>query len=82
MMVKVTFIHHSAEGKLHTSVASPFLFDALSSFADDMSMLPHEGLSHVVIDADNRCVIQAGGYSGDRGLYIETYGGNHEKIIN
>lgn len=82
MMVKVTFIHHSAEGMLHASVASPFLFEDLSSVVDDVSMLPHEGLSHVVIDRDNRCVIQAGGYDADRGLYIETFGGNYEKIVN
>ena len=75
MIVQVSFVHHGEGEEAHVSVSFPYYFEHMSGYADNLEEVIMDGINSLVIDLDIKKVIQSGGYTPDRGLYIENYGG-------
>ena len=75
MIVHVSFVHHGEGGEAHVSVSSPFIFNKLSAYADNLDEVVMEGLNGLLINVKKKKVVQSYGYTKDCGLYIEHYGG-------
>lgn len=79
-MIKITEIYHDANGMQHThkragcnEVSVPVTESALLFMADNYMDINRDGINHVVYDRDKRRIVQASGYSPERGMFCETY---------
>lgn len=74
MIVRVTTVYHDENGMQHTMELSRPMFTERLINADKINW---EGVSHAVALYDfttkARTVIQTGGFTPDRGLFIDQY---------
>lgn len=71
-MIRLTEIYYNG-GRQHTSGTFPTTKSTLVLMAENADVVNLEGVNNVVFDKDKRRIVQAGGYTPERGLFCDMY---------
>jgi hypothetical protein len=71
-MVQVTKITHDSRGIQHTSPSFPCFLENLKQLVDIPAGYSLKGVNNVVVDEQRR-LVQAGGYTPDRGIFCDMF---------
>lgn len=72
-IISVTYVRKGRDGMSHSSPAVPAFMDALKNLKNRAELRDEDFLNGIVVNEDEERIVQASGYSPDRGLFCDLY---------
>ena len=72
-IIKVTYVRRGFDGMSHASPAVPAFMESLRNLKNRSELRDEDFLNGIVVNEDEERIVQASGYSPERGLFCDLY---------